>query len=88
MPTPTRSLFPQLAFFISLIGTATAEATLEANGIQDLAEQIPGITMAAVGSSLKFNIRIELGGDDAPGPAVVDAINVLLSTVSEDLKLH
>ena len=64
-----------------------AEATLEANGIQDLAEQIPAITMAAVGTSLKFNIRIELGGENAPDPAVIGAINSLLSTVSDELKL-
>ena len=70
------------------LGTVTAEATLEANGIQDLAEQIPGITMAAVGSNLKFNIRIELSGDDAPDPATIEAINSLLSNVSEELKLR
>ena len=69
------------------LGTAMAEATLEANGIQDLAEQIPAITMAAVGTSLKFNIRIELGGENAPDPAVIGAINSLLSTVSDELKL-
>ena len=70
------------------LGTLTAEATLEAHGIQDLADQIPGITGAAVGNELKFSIRIEFGGDDVPDPAVVEAINSLLSAVSEDLKLH
>ena len=70
------------------LGTLTAEATLEAHGIQDLADQIPGITGAAVGNELKFSIRIEFGGDDVPDLAVVEAINSLLSAVSEDLKLH
>ena len=70
------------------LGTLTAEVTLEAHGIQDLADQIPGITGAAVGNELKFSIRIEFGGDDVPDPAVVEAINSLLSAVSEDLKLH
>ena len=70
------------------LGTLTAEATLEAHGIQDLADQIPGITGASVGNELKFSIRIEFGGDDVPDPAVVEAINSLLSAVSEDLKLH
>ena len=70
------------------LGTVTAEATLEANGIQDLAEQIPGLTMAAVGTSLKFNVRVELGGDDAPDPETIEKINSLLSNVSEDLKLR
>ena len=69
------------------LGTVRAEATLEANGIQDLADQIPGLTLAAVGSNLKFNIRIELSGDEAPDPATIEAINSLLSNVSEDLKL-
>ena len=45
-----------------------AEDVLEANGIQDLAEQIPAIFKAAVGNTLKFNIRIEFGGETTPGP--------------------
>ena len=44
--------------------------------------------MAAVGTSLKFNVRIELGGDDSPDPATIEAINSLLSNVSEELKLR
>ena len=69
------------------LGLLVAEAPLEANGIQDLADQIPEIAEAAVGSELKFNVRIELGGDTAPDPAVVEKINALLSEVSDDLKL-
>ena len=69
------------------LGMLVAEAPLEANGIQDLADQIPGITQAAVGSKLKFNIRIELGGDTAPDPLAVEKINALLSEVTDDLKL-
>ena len=64
-----------------------AEAPLEASGIQDLADQIPNIAQAAVGGDLKFKVRIELGGDTPPDPAVVDKINALLSEVSDDLKL-
>ena len=70
------------------LGIVTAETTLEANGIQDLAEQIPGITMAAVGNTLKFKIQIELGGGDAPAPEVIETINSMLSKVSEELELH
>ena len=44
------------------------------------------MAQAAVGSELKFNVRIELGGDAAPDPAVVEEINALLSEVSDDLK--
>ena len=69
------------------LGMLIAEAPLEANGIQDLADQIPEIAQAAVGSQLKFNIRIELGGDTTPDPEVVERINTLLSEVSDDLKL-
>ena len=70
------------------LGIVTAETTLEANGIQDLAEQIPGITKAAVGNTLKFKIQIELGGRDAPTPEVIETINSMLSKVSEELELH
>ena len=69
------------------IGVFVAEAPLEASGIQDLADQIPDIAQAAVGGDLKFKVRIELGGDTPPDPAVVDKINALLSEVSDDLKL-
>ena len=68
-------------------GVLIAEAPLEANGIQDLADQIPDMAQAAVGSALKFNVRIELGGDTTPDPEVVEKVNALLSEVSDDLKL-
>ena len=70
------------------LGTVIAEATLEANGVQDLADQIPEITMASVGLQLKFNVQIELSGDNPPDPSVLEAINSLLAEVSEDLKLR
>lgn len=68
-------------------GMLTAEAALEANGIQDLADQIPDITKAAIGSNLKFNVRIEFSGETTPDPEQVQKINELLSDVSDDLKL-
>ena len=70
------------------LGTVTAEATLEANGVQDLADKMPGITMASVGHQLRFNIQIELGGENPPDASVVETINSLLADVSEDLKLQ
>jgi len=69
-------------------GLHIAEAVLEANGIQDLADQIPDIAKAAVGNDLKFNLRIEFGGETAPDPEAVDKINTLLSEVSDELKLE
>ena len=68
-------------------GMLTAEAALEANGIQDLADQIPDIAKAAVGNNLKFNVRIEFSGETTPDPEQVQKINELLSDVSDDLKL-
>ena len=44
--------------------------------------------MAAVGHQLRFNIQIELSGDNPPEPTVVEAINSLLANISESLKLQ
>ncbi len=68
-------------------GLLVAEAVLEANGIQDLADQVPEIAKAAVGNNLQFNVRVELGGETAPGPEAVEKINELLAEVSDKLKL-
>lgn len=69
-------------------GVLIAEAVLEANGIQDLADKIPDLTRAAVGNDLKFSIRVEFGGNTAPDPKAVAKINTLLSEVSAGLKLN
>ena len=68
-------------------GVLVAEADLEAHGIQDLADQIPDITTAAVGTGLKFNIRIEFGGETPPDPEAVEKINELLAEVDDTLRL-
>ena len=68
-------------------GLLTAEAMLEANGIQDLADQIPEITKAAIGNTLRFSVRVELEGTSPPDAEAVDRINQLLSEVSDDLRL-
>ena len=68
-------------------GVLTAETVLEANGIQDLADQIPALAKAAVGHALKFNLRVELGGSSPPAAEAVSKINDLLSEVSADLQL-
>ena len=64
-------------------GVLTAEAVLEANGIQDLADQIPEIARAAVGNDLKFTIRVELGGNVPPPADAVAKINELLAEVPD-----
>ena len=48
-------------------GVLVAEADLEAHGIQELADQIPAITQAAIGTEIKFKIRVEFGGE-TPDP--------------------
>ena len=63
------------------------EAVLEPHGIQDLAEQIPDLTHIAVGTNLKFCIRIELGGKTRPKQEVIDKLNELLAEVSDELIL-
>ena len=68
-------------------GLLVAEATLLANGIQDLADQIPDLVKAAVGHDLKFRLRVEFGGETPPDPDAVNRINALLAEVSEELKL-
>ena len=67
-------------------GQLTAAAELEASGIQDLSDQIPDIMKAAVGAGIRFNLRIELGGDTPPDPETVEKLNKLLSEVSNKLK--
>ncbi|HWQ37446.1 MAG TPA: DUF499 domain-containing protein [Burkholderiales bacterium] len=69
-------------------GLLIAEATLQANGIQDLADQIPEIMRAAVGHDLKFHVRVEFGGETPPTSETVDQLNNLLAQVSEELKLR
>lgn len=68
-------------------GGKVAEAALEVHEIQELAEKISDIAIAAVGCDFKVKVRIELGGDAEPGKEVVDEINVLLAEVSEGLQL-
>ena len=69
-------------------GILMAEEVLEASGIQDLADQIPDLAKAAVGNTLKFNIRIEFGGETTPDPEAVEKINELLAEVSAKLRLN
>lgn len=68
-------------------GALAAEAKLSADGIQDLAEQVPDLLKAAVGHGLEFRVRIELGGDSPPAPDAIARINALLAKASEGWKL-
>ena len=56
--------------------------------IQNLFEQIPDLTRAAIGLDLKFHLRIELGFTPPASEEAIEKINKYLQEVSEDLKLH
>ena len=60
----------------------------QARRVKDLADQIPEIAKVAVGNDLKFNVRVELGGNDPPSGDAVDEINKLLAEVSDAMKLQ
>ena len=68
-------------------GQLSTEAELEADGIQDLSDMLPDILNAAVGSGIRFSVRIELGGETPPDPEIVEKLNALLAEVSGKLKL-
>ena len=68
-------------------GQLTAEAELEASGIQDLSDQIPDIMKTAVGTGIKFTVRIELGGETPPDTENLEELNKILSEISDKLKL-
>ena len=69
-------------------GLPRAEAVLEADQIQDLADQMPELLKAAVGYELRFTVGVEVGGAAAPSPETVEKIEGLLAEVSEDLRLQ
>ena len=68
-------------------GAFTVEATLRADGIQDLADQIPSLLKAAVGHALEFHVQVRFGGETPPEPDAVDRVNALLAEASEELRL-
>ena len=68
-------------------GLLVAGGTLPADGIQDLADQVPALLRAAVGHGLEFDVHVRFGGETPPEPDAVDRINALLAEVSEDWKL-
>ena len=78
---------PDGGFRTKPAGQLTAEAELEASGIQDLSDQIPDIMKTAVGTGIKFTVRIELGGETPPDTDKLEKLNKILSEISDKLKL-
>ncbi len=69
-------------------GVLTASAYLNPGEVQDLADQIGGISGMAVGYDLKVMVRVEVGSDGKRPPEdLVAKINEKLGEVSQGLKL-
>jgi hypothetical protein len=64
-----------------------ARADLRSNQIQDLADQISDITLAAAGLDLKFNVQVDVSGTNSDSGEAVAKLNQLLGTISKDLIL-
>jgi hypothetical protein len=65
-----------------------ARAELKSSQIQDLADQISEITLAAAGLDLKFNIQVEVSGTTSGSTDAVAKLNELLGAIAEDFKLQ
>lgn len=68
-------------------GVVVAESELRPNQLQDLADQIGDLSIAAIGVELKLKIRAELSGKTKPTPEMIAAINEKLGAVASGLKL-
>jgi hypothetical protein len=69
-------------------GVLVARAELKSSQIQDLADQISEITLAAAGLDLKFNIQVEVSGTTSGSTDAVAKLNELLGAIAEDFKLQ
>jgi hypothetical protein len=57
------------------------------SGLQDLADVLSDVLKAVAGTPLEFQISVTLGGGETVPPETVDAIDELLTGVSEELRL-
>lgn len=69
-------------------GAKNASAELRTNELQDLVDSIADLTKAAAGYELKYHIRLELGGEKAVPPEVVEEVNKILAVALPRLKLE
>jgi len=72
----------------SLVGFASlrvAEAQLQTHELQDLADALGDLGKATAGYDLRFDVRIELGGD--PPEDVVERASEVLEGVTDGLRL-
>ena len=68
-------------------GTFTADAEVQSQELQELAEVVGEVLKAAVPNTLKLNVRIELGGEPKASEAKLKAINAILAKVKKGLEL-
>ena len=61
---------------------------MRSNQIQDLADQISDITLAAACLDLKFNIQVEVSGTTPASADAIAKLNELLEGIAEDFKLR
>ncbi len=69
-------------------GVLVAKAELRSNQIQDLADQISDITLAAAGLDLKFNVQVEVSGATSGSAQAIAKLNQLLGKIAKDFKLE
>jgi hypothetical protein len=69
-------------------GVLMAKAELRSNQIQDLADQISDITLAAAGLDLKFNVQVEVSGATSGSAQAIAKLNQLLEKIAKDFKLE
>jgi len=67
-------------------GVRVAEAQLQTHEFQDLADALGELGKAVAGYDLRFDVRIELGGD--PPEDVVERANEVLKGVTEALRMQ
>jgi hypothetical protein len=66
-------------------GTLVAEGDLQPGQIQDLADSMGELLKAAEGNELRFRLRIELGGKDSLAQQVIEKINDILRSISDEI---
>ena len=68
-------------------GIYSSMAVVDPPALQDLVEALPDVIKATAGLPLQFQLHISLGDGTEYDPSIVQAINVLLTTVNPDLCL-
>ncbi len=68
--------------------SASSEAILRSDQMQDLLELLPDLIRASAGYDVGFTLRVLLKGKDRPSRAIVEAVNKLLEKAGVDLRLE